>query len=313
LPTIANVNQKNGGIVGESKIGILQTLMETSPEFTAESFLIQSGSVNARLGAIEEALCRHDLGFPFVLKPDTGQRGAGFKVIRSFEEAEQYLSQVSSPVVLQKYIQGPAEAGVFYYRFPQQRSGHIFGITRKEFPVVVGDGVRSLKQLIEQDPRARLIAPIYLQRFAATIDQIPARGEYVRLAEAGNHCQGCIFKNGADLYSEELRASFDAISRRLPGFYIGRYDIRYASDAELRAGTGFQIIELNGAASEATNIYDPANSLWSAYKTLYQQWKLVYQIGAANRLRGHQPAQALSVFKDWLEFSRRAMSFPVAD
>ena len=60
MPTIANVNQKNGGIVGESKIGILQTLMETSPEFTAESFLIQSGRVNARLDAIEVLLCRHE-------------------------------------------------------------------------------------------------------------------------------------------------------------------------------------------------------------------------------------------------------------
>ncbi len=313
LPTIANVNQKNGGIVGESKIGILQTLMETSPEFTAESFLIQSGPAKQRLDAIEELLCRHELGFPLVLKPDTGQRGAGFKIVGSFEEAEEYLSQVSAPIVLQKYVEGPEEAGVFYYRFPRQQKGHIFGITRKEFPVVVGNGVSSLKELIERDSRARLIAPIYLKRFEATIGQIPARGERVRLAEAGNHCQGCIFKDGADLYSEELRAAFDEISRRLPGFYIGRYDIRYASDDDLRGGTGFQIIELNGAASEATNIYDPANSLWSAYKTLYQQWKLVYQIGAANRRRGHQPAQALAVFKDWLEFSRRAMKFPVAD
>ncbi len=313
LPTIANVNQKNGGIVGESKIGILQTLMETSPEFTAESFLIQCGPAKQRLDVIEELLCRHDFGLPFVLKPDTGQRGAGFKIIRSFEEVEEYLAQVSAPIVLQKYAEGPEEAGVFYYRFPRQQKGHIFGITRKEFPFVVGDGASSLKQLIERDSRARLIAPVYLKRFEAIIDQIPARGEHVRLAEAGNHCQGCIFKDGADLYSEELRAAFDEISRQLPGFYIGRYDIRYASDAELRAGTGFQIIELNGAASEATNIYDPANSLLSAYKTLYQQWKLVYQIGAANRLRGHQPAQALAVFKDWLEFSHQAVKFPVAD
>src|SRR5712692_8417737 len=36
LPTVANLNQKNGGIIGESKIGILQTLMETSPECTSD-------------------------------------------------------------------------------------------------------------------------------------------------------------------------------------------------------------------------------------------------------------------------------------
>ena len=35
LPAVANLNQKNGGIVGESKIGILSELMATSPELTA--------------------------------------------------------------------------------------------------------------------------------------------------------------------------------------------------------------------------------------------------------------------------------------
>src|SRR6266852_2252908 len=72
-------------------------------------------------------------------------------------------------------------------------------------------------------------------------------------------------------------------------------------------------IELDGAASEATNIYDEGNSLWSAYKTLYQQWKLVFQIGAANRSRGHRPASPNAVFRDWIEFSRQAMEYPLAD
>jgi hypothetical protein len=163
------------------------------------------------------------------------------------------------------------------------------------------------------DSRARLIAPTYLGRFAAETDRVLERGERVRLVEAGNHCQGCIFQDGGDLYTEELRARFDEISQKLPGFYIGRYDIRYMSDEELQAGNGFQIIELNGAASEATNIYDESNSLWSAYATLYRQWKLVYQIGAANRDLGHRPVSAFGVLRDWREFSRQAMEYPLAD
>ena len=115
------------------------------------------------------------------------------------------------------------------------------------------------------------------------------------------------------MLTEELRARFDAISQRVPGFYIGRYDVRYTSDDELRGGSGFKIIELNGAASEATNIYDESNSIWSAYKTLYRQWELVYCIGAANRRRGHRPATPLAVLRDWLEFSRQALQYPIAD
>ena len=313
LPTVANLNQKNGGIIGESKISILQMLMETSPECTSDGYLIQEGSPGNRIQSIEEICLRHEIRFPFVLKPDTAQRGSGFRKIESFDEMESYVAQVSAPLILQRYVDGPKEAGIFYYRFPQEQRGHIFGITRKQFPSVVGDGIRSLRTLIESDSRARLIAQTYLKRFALEVDRILAEGECMRLVEAGNHCQGCIFKDGGDLYSEELRTTFDEISRKLPGFFVGRYDIRYSSDAELRAGKGFQIIELNGAASEATNIYDESNSLWSAYKTLYQQWKLVFQIGAANRSRGHRPASPIAVFRDWIEFSRQAMEYPLAD
>jgi hypothetical protein len=313
LPTIANLNQKNGGVVGESKIGILQTLMETSPEFTSDGYLVPEGSVENRIESIGEICLRHQIRFPFVLKPDTAQRGAGFRKVSSFDEAEKYLDQVSTPLVLQRYVEGPEEAGIFYYRFPNEQKGHIFGITRKQFPVLMGDGVRSIRELIEADSRARLIAQTYLQRFELASDRILRQSECLRLVEAGNHCQGCIFKDGADLNSEKLRAAFDEISQKFPGFYIGRYDVRYTSDDKLRDGKGFQIIELNGAASEATDIYDAGNSLWSAYATLYQQWKLVYRIGATNRDRGHRPASALTVLRDWMEFSRRAMEYPLAD
>src|SRR5712692_7572754 len=202
LPTIANLNQKNGGIVGESKIDILQTLMETSPKFTSDGYLVPSGFTEKRIALIEETCLRHEIHFPFVLKPYTAQRGAGFRKIESFDEVEKYVAQVSTPLVLQRYVEGPKEAGIFYYRFPKERRGHIFGITRKQFPAVVGDGVHSLRELIESDPRARLIARTYLERFGSAVDRILSRGESLRLVEAGNHCQGCIFKEGDDLYSE---------------------------------------------------------------------------------------------------------------
>jgi membrane protein DedA with SNARE-associated domain len=313
LPTIANLNQKNGGIVGESKIGILRTLMESSPEFTADAYLIAPGAASERMTEIRRICRRKEIPFPFVLKPDMAQRGAGFRKIQSFDEAEQYLELVSAPVLLQRYIADPREAGIFYYRLPDEREGRIFGITRKRFPVVQGDGVRTLRDLIHADPRARLLARVYLARFGAEANRVPDVGEHVRLVEAGNHCQGAIFEDGSDLHTEELRNRVDEISRKLPGFYIGRYDVRYTDDDELRSGSDFKIIELNGAASEATNIYDASNSLLSAYRTLYHQWKLVYRIGAANRDRGNRPTSVLAVLSDWLDFSRQAIKYPIAD
>jgi membrane protein DedA with SNARE-associated domain len=313
LPAIANVNQKNGGIIGESKIAILEELLRTSPESIADSYLIPAGTPEERLANVQNLFEEQTLCFPFVLKPDVAQRGAGFRKIESFEQARQYLAAVSLPLILQRYAPGPKEAGIFYYRFPEDEKGHIFAITRKHFPFVVGDGHQTVRELVERDSRARLIAETYLERFATSADDVLPAGERLRLVEAGNHCQGCIFADGSDLHSDELRAAIDRISRKLPGFFIGRYDVRYESDEELRLGQGFTIVELNGAGSEATNIYDERNTLWSAYATLYRQWSLVYRIGAANRDRGYRPPSPLAVFRDWNAFAREAIQLPMSD
>ena len=105
----------------------------------------------------------------------------------------------------------------------------------------------------------------------------------------------------------------DEISKSLSGFCIGRYDIRFASESDLRAAKNFQIIELNGAASEATSIYDARNSLFVAYRTLFRQWNLVFAIGAANRRRGNGPTKLTVIWSEWRKYSRLAATYPAAD
>jgi membrane protein DedA with SNARE-associated domain len=313
LPTVANPAQRNGGMIGESKIEILRELMRTAPAFTADAYLIAPGPLVERMQRVESLAAERKMGFPFVLKPDAAQRGSGFRKVQSWQDTAGYLDRVKSPVVLQRYIGQPKEAGIFYYRFPSEERGHIFSITRKVFPCVVGNGRETLEHLIRQDKRASLIASTYLARFGESSAQVVPEGQQVRLVEAGNHCQGCIFQEGADLNTDLLCEALDRITGRLTEFFVGRFDVRYENDDELRDGVGFTIIELNGAASEATNIYDEDNSLWTAYKTLYRQWKLVYQIGAENRGRGFRPVSPLRVWKDLREFRRIAECYPRAD
>jgi hypothetical protein len=104
----------------------------------------------------------------------------------------------------------------------------------------------------------------------------------------------------------------DEISSSIPGFFIGRYDVRYESVQELRSGQ-FTIIELNGAASEATSIYDEKTSIWQAYRTLYRQWELVYRIGAMNRRRGAIGVPLWSVLTEWFSYRRSSAAYPGAD
>ena len=313
LPTAANPAVFTGGFVGESKMVLLRDLLATTPEFTADSALISGGTFEERWAELSLARERLNVPYPYILKPDVGQRGVGVKQIRNEEEAAQQLRKVTAPLVLQRYSPGPFEAGVFYYRFPDQDRGHIFAITEKVFPEIIGDGRSTVEDLVYADPRARYMAAKYLARMDARRKEVLPAGVAIRLVEAGNHAQGCIFRDGQRLLTPELEARIDEISRQLTGFFIGRYDIRFASEEELRAGRNFQIIELNGATSEATSIYDARNSLWTAYRTLFRQWELVYQIGAQNRARGCAPTHPLVLWRKWREQCRDAAAFPIAD
>ncbi|MDX1953148.1 MAG: VTT domain-containing protein [Verrucomicrobiota bacterium] len=308
LPTAANPGIFSGGIVGESKHQMLKQLFLTSPEFTAEARFIAVGRAGERMRQLEPMLLQ-----PFILKPDMGQRGVGIKLIRTHQQAEEYLRQTDAPLVAQRYAPGPHEAGIFYYRFPNETHGRIFAITEKIFPKIIGDGRSTIAELIELDPRASIIAEKYLARFAARHDEVLALGEELKLVEAGNHAQGCIFRDGMRLWTTELEARIDEISRKLDGFFIGRYDIRFTSEDDLCAGRNFLIIELNGAASEATSIYDARNSLWSAYRTLFRQWGTVFAIGSANRLRGVTPMKVAEVWRAWRDYTKLSASYPSAD
>ena len=52
------------------------------------------------------------------------------------------------------------------------------------------------------------------------------------------------------------------------------------------------MIELNGVSAEATHIYDPATSVLEAYRVLFRQWRLAFEIGALNRDRDARPIPA---------------------
>jgi membrane protein DedA with SNARE-associated domain len=313
VPTSANPGMTTGGFIGESKLEILNELRRGSREFVAEAFVLDGKTISDRLLHLYRLCREHKITLPFILKPDVGQRGNGVKLVRSMHAALKYLEEVSAPVIIQRYVAGPHEAGVFYYRFPGESRGRIFAITEKIFPAIRGDGTHTVEELIRADSRASLMTRIYLRRFVNRRQEVLGKGETLKLVETGNHAQGCIFRDGMHLHTNALARAIDEISQKLSGFFIGRYDLRYENEEDFKQGRNFKIVELNGASSEATSIYDARNSLFLAYRTLFHQWRLVFAIGAANRSNGHAPSSLASLWRNWRQYSAAALSYPLAD
>ena len=308
--TAANPGIPDGGTVGESKFDILSKLPADS---VIPSALISPGDASERVARVLEGLDSAGWDFPVVLKPDVGQRGAGVKLARSMADIATYLSQVADPVVVQPYHPGPFEAGVFYYRRPGCATGRILSITDKHFPVVVGDGLSTVEELIWNHPRYRLQADTFVMRHVGILERVLDSGERLPLGIAGNHCQGTLFLDGRHLITPALEERIDGIARAFDGFYVGRFDIRYSDVERFKAGTDLAIVELNGATAESTNIYDPHTSLFDAYRQLFRQWSLVFSIGAANRAAGARVTSHRRLFDLIRTYLRSTEPFPISD
>lgn len=314
-PTAANPGIPQGGIVGESKWEILRRL---PPAWVVPGALLGPDEADARSAALARLMHERAWEFPLILKPDAGQRGAGVRKISALDEAQRYFAAFAAPIVAQTYHPGPFEAGVFYYRLPPrpgeaETPGRILSITDKHFPVLVGDGRRTLEELVWRHPRLRMQARKFLSRFRRRVDDVLGAGERLPLVVAGNHCQGTLFRDGAHLITPELEARIDEIARSCEGFFFGRFDIRYSDPARLAAGEGFAIIELNGLTSESTNIYDPAWPIRRAWRQLFEQWAIVFEIGARNRARGHPTTPLREVLREIRAFYAGAQPDALAD
>jgi pimeloyl-ACP methyl ester carboxylesterase/membrane protein DedA with SNARE-associated domain len=295
LFTAANPAIEAGGFINESKAAILGGLAAAGDAVPPWRLLPAGADVAVRLEDVRRFVADRGLAFPIVLKPDAGQRGSGVLVARSWPVVDAYLARARYDVIAQAYVPGE-EFGVFYARMPSEERGRIFAITVKRMPVVVGDGRRTVDELILADRRAVAMAPLYRIEQEARLNEVLPPGALLQLVELGTHCRGAQFGEGLQLKTPELEAAIDRVSRTFPGFFFGRYDVRSASVDDLRRGV-FQVIELNGVTSEATSIYDPAKALFDAYRTLFAQWRLAFAIGAENRERGVAPAGLLALAK----------------
>ncbi|MEQ1765520.1 MAG: VTT domain-containing protein [Pyrinomonadaceae bacterium] len=279
--TAVNPSIPAGGFKGESKDEIYKLIRNTPAHVLPYAVITEGKTHRERLAIVWDFMDRNHLSFPVVVKPDAGERGKGVRIVRSYDELTEAVMTDTRSLILQQYA-GGEEVSIFYHRRPSEAHGHIFSITEKQFPAVCGDGRSTVEQLILSHPRAVALAAKYLDHNGKQLDRVPEQGETVKLIDIGTHSRGAIFVDGERHRTPELESQIGEICRSIDGFYFGRFDIRVPSFDDLQKGENLKIIELNGVTSESTNIYDPKYSLLDAYRILFLQWRLAFEIGAEN-------------------------------
>lgn len=236
---------------------------------------------------ITQQLEAKNIQLPFIVKPDTGMRGLKVKLLNTFEDLYSYHSSATFSYLIQEYIAYENEVGIFYTRYPDEKLGIITGIVGKEFLTIIGDGISTIETLVKKNDRHLLQLNNLRVIYGNNLKKILPLNEKYTLVPYGNHSRGSKFIDFSNLIDEQLTSTINLICQSIPDFYYGRLDIKFKNWEDLKNGENFSIIEVNGAGSEPTHIYDPKHSIFYAWKEIKLHCKILYEISMANKkIRG---------------------------
>lgn len=215
------------------------------------------------------------LPFPFVAKPDVGERGKFVEIIHSQTDWANY--KLENDLLLQDYIDMPIEFGVFYAKLPHESMGKILSITGKEFLSYEADGQSTIKDYVLKNPRSSHRIKYLQTKFSKIWEVVFPKGTKLLLEPIGNHNRGTRFYDASNLKTTALLAEIDKIANCIEGFNYGRFDVKTQSIDAFQKGQ-IKVIEINGANSEPTHIYDNKFTMVQAYLELKRHFDIQYKI-----------------------------------
>lgn len=279
----ANPAMAYGGLTMESKMEIYRMI----PDAVIPKTILLPKEGERDWESLKDQMKSTGLQFPCIAKPDVGLKGLGVTKIHNFEELQAYGQKLPKEILVQELITYPNEVGLFYVRFPGEAKGRVTGIVKKEFLHVIGDGSSTLKQLIFDEPRCLLQWPSLKEEFSEQeLMEVLDAGEKKILLKVGSHTRGALFLDYSDRISPVLETWVNEVCGQVEGFYYGRLDIMYDNWEAFERGEDYRIIEINGAGSEPTHIYDPKHSLWFAWKEIKRHCSYMHKIARSNHRKG---------------------------
>ena len=278
----SNVNPtlEFGGFEGEAK----RQMYEQLPKNLYPATVYVSPADTKKF--IREKMEQAGITYPLIVKPDVGTQGLMFRRLATEEELWRYHHFLGADYLIQTFVDLPEEYSLFYIRYPGKKTGKITGLILKDYLAVTGDGRSDLACLIQQNNRSKHRWVELKKKHHAHLSDIIPEGQKYLLSIAGNHNRGARFVNLHNEIDDQLRATMDAISEAVPQFYYGRYDLKCASLADLKAGKNIQILEFNGTGAEPNHIYDCGMTYFDAMKVIVNHWRDMYRIGRINYKNG---------------------------
>ena len=287
--SVLNPCMNFGGAFLSSKNKALQNIPK---EWVPKTLLVNPGEDFLR---IKKGLQKEKIEFPLIVKPDMGERGKGVEIIPKLSDLENHIASLpKEPYLIQEYIEYPLELGILFY-WDLEGKPQISSIGSKSFCHVTGNGKDLLKVLIKKNPRLATRIPLLKKRFQKEWERILPKDKRLLIEPIGNHNRGTTFLDGQSYYSKEMLDWAANCARQIPGFDYGRFDIKIKNKNAFKRKKDIKIMEVNGVNSEPIHIYDPNYSIWNAYRDIFFQMKIIFDL-SQKRLKDEYPTQSLFAF-----------------
>ncbi len=275
----ANPALENGGLFNYSKFAAQNHFPKAN---LPKTFMVHPhDDYDTTLGKINEKA----IDYPFVIKPDVGERGKGVMVINTPTELKLYLQeQPKQFYMIQDFVRKSQEFGVFFLKNPVTGEFSIPSLTRKIPLQVIGDGESTLLGLVQNHPRARRYQDLVQLSDPA---YVPFPGQMMRLSPMGNHCKGAVFLDYSSYITAEMTAVFKQIFEGVQGINYGRLDVKVDELMDLMDPAKIIILEVNGANAEPIQMYSPEKSYRQALKTVRFYFRTMAKLAQQN-LKGRR-------------------------
>jgi hypothetical protein len=287
--SVLNPCMNFGGAFLSSKNKALQNIPK---EWVPKTLLVNPEEDFSR---IKKGLQKEKIKFPLIVKPDMGERGKGVEIIPELSDLENHIAGLpKEPYLIQEYIEYSLELGILFY-WDLEGKPQISSIGSKSFCHVIGNGKDPFKALVKKNPRLATRIPLLEKRFKKEWETILPKDKHLLIEPIGNHNRGTTFLDGRNYYSKELLDWTANCARQIPGFDYGRFDIKIKDKNAFKRKKNIKIMEVNGVNSEPIHIYDPNYSIWNAYRDIFFQMKIIFDL-SQKRLKKEYPTQSLFAY-----------------
>ncbi|WP_261623354.1 ATP-grasp domain-containing protein [Nesterenkonia marinintestina] len=209
--------------------------------------------VNSAAEAVDAA---HEFPGPVVVKPRDGHKSQGVSTdLRDddeIREAFDYAQRYRRDVIVQEYIEGTEEMRVM------ASPDEVVAVNIRIFPHVVGDGVSTVEQLIQDKNMQRTLNPTlgpspipidgltrrHLERQGMSLSHVPEMGRRVQVRNVGGVSVGADIHQALEETGEDVRETAKKTIATVPGLGWGGVDLI------IQKGTGkAYVIEVNTTAA----------------------------------------------------------------